>query len=212
MPNNHGGTRHGAGRPPGTGKYKQPTTVVRIPQNLLPTVHALLKNPSPDYGSPTNNNHELAINPLAYPHGEGIASVSSVDQSSTHALVPLYESRVAAGFPSPASDYEEGKIDLNDMLIRHPAATFLVRVQGESMLGAGIHPNDILVVDRSLTPNPGRIVIAVVDGELTVKRLLKAHNQIILMPENEAFQPIHISDQQNFMVWGVVTNVIHSVL
>ncbi|MBN9565272.1 MAG: translesion error-prone DNA polymerase V autoproteolytic subunit, partial [Alphaproteobacteria bacterium] len=115
-------------------------------------------------------------------------------------------------FPSPASDYEEGKIDLNDMLIRHPAATFLVRVQGESMLGAGIHPNDILVVDRSLTPNPGRIVIAVVDGELTVKRLLKAHNQIILMPENEAFQPIHISDQQNFMVWGVVTNVIHSVL
>jgi DNA polymerase V len=184
--------------------------VVRIPQNLLPAVRTLLQTPAPDCGSPTNNNHE--VSPFAYPHSESIASLSSVKALPKPVLIPLYESRIAAGFPSPASDYEEGKIDLNDMLIRHPAATFLVRVQGESMLGAGIHPNDILVVDRSLTPAHGRIVIAVVDGELTVKRLHKTHNQIILMPENEAFSPLHISDQQNFMVWGVVTSVIHSVL
>ena len=210
MSNNRGGTRPGAGRPRGTGKYKSPTTVVRIPQNLLPTVRLLLQNSPPDCAKPTNNNH--AIHPIFYPNGEGIASLSGVSQTSKPVLIPLYESRIAAGFPSPASDYEEGQIDLNDMLIRHPAATFLVRVQGESMLGAGIHPNDILVVDRSLTPAHGRIVIAVVDGELTVKRLHKTHNQVILMPENDAFSPLHISEQQNFMVWGVVTSVIHSVL
>jgi DNA polymerase V len=208
MSNNRGGTRPGAGRPHGTGKYKHPTTVVRIPENLLPAVRILLQNPP--CANPTNTNHE--ISPTLYPNGDGIAALSSVSQQTKPILIPLYESRVAAGFPSPASDYEEGKIDLNDMLIRHPAATFLVRVQGESMLGAGIHPNDILVVDRSLTPAHGRIVIAVVDGELTVKRLHKTQSQIILMPENEAFSPLPISEQQNFMVWGVVTNVIHSVL
>ena len=125
--------------------------------------------------------------------------------------IPLYESRVAAGFPSPASEYEEGRIDLNSLLIRHPAATFLVRVQGDSMLNVGIHPGDLLIVDRSLQAAHGRIIVAVVDGELTVKRLSKEGDQVTLMPENPAFPPMPILENQDFMIWGVVTNVVHDL-
>lgn len=125
--------------------------------------------------------------------------------------LPLYASKVQAGFPSPADDYMEGMIDLNAHLIKHPAATFFVRVAGESMLGAGIHEDDILVVDRSLTPVHDKIVIAVVDGELTVKRLYKKAGEVKLIPENPDFTPIDITPETDFSIWGVVTNVIHPV-
>ena len=118
---------------------------------------------------------------------------------------------VPAGFPSPADDYLEGKLDLNQHLIKHPAATFFVRVSGESMIGAGIHPGDILVVDRSLEPAQRKIVIAVVDNELTVKRFRRVRGRVILMPENEDYEPIEIGEGTEFEVWGVVTTVIHPV-
>ena len=125
--------------------------------------------------------------------------------------VPMYSNKVAAGFPSPADDYLEDKIDLNQYLVKHPAATFLVRASGESMINAGIFPNDILVVDRSLKAEDGKVVIAVVDNELTVKRYRKRGKSIVLEPENEAYDPIIISEESEAFVWGVVTNVIHNL-
>ena len=124
---------------------------------------------------------------------------------------PLFVEKVAAGFPSPAEDYIEGRIDLNEHLIAHPAATFFVRVSGDSMINAGIHPNDILIVDRSIEPAHGKIVIAAVDGLLTVKRLFRRHGFIQLVPENPDYPAIKIKSQQELMIWGVVTNVIHQV-
>ncbi len=125
-------------------------------------------------------------------------------------LPAFFTSRVEAGFPSPADDYLEGTLDLNEHLIRRPAATFFLRVSGDSMTGAGIYPGDILIVDRSLTPADGRIVIAVVDGELTVKRLSRRRGRIRLLPENPRYPPIEITAEQDLRVWGVVVHAIHS--
>jgi DNA polymerase V len=125
--------------------------------------------------------------------------------------IPLYLSKVAAGFPSPAEDYLAEKLDLNEHLIKHPTATFLVRATGNSMINAGIHENDILVVDRSLTPIHGKVVIAAVDGQLTVKRLHKKDQKYMLIPDNPDYLPIEISDDSEVYIWGVVTNVIHAV-
>lgn len=125
--------------------------------------------------------------------------------------LPLYQSAVTAGFPSPAESEMEGTLDLNDLLIRHPAATFFVRVTGNSMVGAGIHHHDILIVDRSLEPTTGKIVIAAVNGELTVKRLMKDGATIQLVAENEGYPPIEIKEGMDLHIWGVVTNVIHTV-
>ena len=129
------------------------------------------------------------------------------DQPSVLPL-PLFASHIAAGFPSPADDYVEGMLDLNQHLVAHPAATFFLRVTGESMIGAGIYPGDLLIVDRSITPSHGLIVVAAVDGDLTVKRLEQRHQQVRLLPENPAFLPIVPSDDSQWQIWGVVT---HSV-
>lgn len=125
--------------------------------------------------------------------------------------LPFYHCAVAAGFPSPADGEMDGKLDLNELLIKHPAATFFVRVAGLSMIKAGIYHDDILVVDRSLEPAHGRIVIAAVNGELTVKRLYREVNKVQLVAENDAFAPIDITEGTELHIWGVVTNVIHSV-
>jgi DNA polymerase V len=122
---------------------------------------------------------------------------------------PLFMVPVAAGFPSPAEDYLEGKLDLNKYLIKHPAATFFVRVAGDSMIAAGIHPGDILIVDRSIEPADKKVVIAVIEGELTVKRIRRLKGKIVLMPENENYKPLQINAEMSFEIWGVVTNVIH---
>ncbi|WP_201278996.1 LexA family protein [Leptolyngbya iicbica] len=116
---------------------------------------------------------------------------------------------VPAGFPSPGEDYVEGPLDLNRYLVHHPAATFFVRVSGDSMVGAGIYPNDLLIVDRAITPTTGHIVIAVVNGDLTIKRLDISHGKVSLLPENPAYLPIHIDPAMSFDVWGVVTKAIH---
>jgi len=123
--------------------------------------------------------------------------------------LPFYSSRVEAGFPSPADDHAEQKLDLNEHLIKHPAATFFVKASGFSMINAGINPNDILVVDRSIEPTHGKIVIAALDGELTVKRLSKKKDKVLLVPENYDFQPIDITNKENVIIWGVVISVIH---
>lgn len=125
--------------------------------------------------------------------------------------LPLFSGKVAAGFPSPADDYVEKNLDLNELLVQKPAATFFVRAQGESMLGAGIHPNDILVVDRSIEPIPGKIVICALNGELTVKRLERANEQWQLKAENPAYPDIALHDDLEMVIWGVVTNVIHAL-
>jgi DNA polymerase V len=124
---------------------------------------------------------------------------------------PLAGSMVAAGFPSPADDYVERHLDLNEYLIQNPAATFFVRVSGESMIEAGIHDKDLLVVDRSIDPEPGHVVIAVLDGEMVVKRLRLLGKRLFLMPENSAFPPLEIHEEMEFTVWGVVTYVVHAV-
>lgn len=125
--------------------------------------------------------------------------------------IPLYECTVAAGFPSPADDEMDRVLDLNELLIKHPTATFFVKVSGSSMINAGIHHNDILVVDRSLSPAHGKIVIAAVNGELTVKRLHHTGKKIQLVAENEAYAPIDITECTELHIWGVVTSVIHTV-
>jgi DNA polymerase V len=124
---------------------------------------------------------------------------------------PLYQARVSAGFPSPADDYIEGPLDINQYLVERPAATFFVRVEGDSMTGAGIHPGDILVVDRSLEAVPGKVIIAVLDGDLTVKRLLRRDHEVYLCPENDRYPPIRITEDMDFQVWGVVRHVVHSL-
>ena len=123
----------------------------------------------------------------------------------------LFETAVPAGFPSPAGDYEEDKLDLNSHLVRNPAATFFVRVTGDSMIGAGIHHGDLLIVDRSLEPKDRNVVIAVLNGELTVKRIRMKYRKITLEPENHNYFAQEITEGAEFEVWGVVTNVIHKL-
>lgn len=143
---------------------------------------------------------------------EDVIEIGRAREPGTAAARPLafFTSRVEAGFPSPADDYLEGALDLNEHLIRHPAATFFLRVSGDSMTGAGIYPGDILIVDRSLPPADGRIVIAVVDGELTVKRLHRRRGRIRLVPENPRYPTIEITAEQDLRVWGVVVHAVHS--
>ena len=123
-------------------------------------------------------------------------------------LLPLAAHRVPAGFPSPATDYLEDGLDLNAYLVQHPAATFLFSVQGHSMQGAGILDGDKVVVDRSVPARHGHIVIAVVDGEFTLKRLYQRHNRLELHPDNPAFPPIRLTEGKQLEIWGVVVGVV----
>ena len=127
--------------------------------------------------------------------------------------LPLALCRVEAGFPSPADDYMEGSLDLNDHIIKHPSATYFVKASGDSMIGAGIFNGDLLIVDRSLEASSGKVVIAEVDGQLTVKRLLKLSDGFFsLQSENSSYPPIELQEGNEVVVWGVVTHVIHDLL
>jgi len=126
-------------------------------------------------------------------------------------LIPIYTTQVQAGFPSPADDTQPETFDLIERLVPNPAATFLVRVQDESMAGAGIYPDDILLVDKSVEATHENIVLAVVDGEFTVKRLLRKGNTVELVAENPHFPAISVSDESELNIWGVVKQVIHQV-
>ena len=168
-----GGSRPGAGRPKGQGKYQEVTKPIRIPESMVDTV-------------------------LKFIESKGYR-------------LPLYSDAVQAGFPSPADDYVEDTLDLNEHLIKHPTATFFVKVAGNSMINAGIYPGDTLVVDRSLEVKNRKIIIAVVEGQLTVKRFCKTRNGVFLMPENDEFKPIKLESENELVVWGVVTTVLHKV-
>lgn len=127
--------------------------------------------------------------------------------------IPFPMCAVQAGFPSPASDYQDRKIDLNTHLIKHPAATFFVRVAGDSMIEKGIFPGDLCVVDKSLEAKNGNIVVAILNGEFTLKEFMQdQHKKIYLKPANKHYSPIEIKIEDDFEIWGIVTNVIHSYL
>ncbi|NTV92213.1 MAG: translesion error-prone DNA polymerase V autoproteolytic subunit [Chlorobiaceae bacterium] len=128
---------------------------------------------------------------------------------SCELLLPYAETGVAAGFPSPADDAMELGLDLNKALIRHPEATFYARVKGSSMVEANLREGDILVIDKSLRPKNGDIAICFLDGEFTVKRISQDKSGLSLMPANDAFQPIRITEENDFLVWGIVTYIIH---
>jgi DNA polymerase V len=123
--------------------------------------------------------------------------------------LPMVAGRIRAGFPSPADDCLEKNICLQDLLIEHPAATFLVKVEGHSMRDAGIFDGDLAVVDRAVTAAHGKIVVAVIDGEFTLKRLSYRGGSCFLESANDSFAPIEVSDCSDNCVWGVVTSVIH---
>ena len=125
--------------------------------------------------------------------------------------LPLYLAPVEAGFPSPADDYLDRRLDLHQHLVRNEAATFFLRAHGESMLGAGIHDGDLLIVDRSMDAAHRKVVIAALDGELTEKRLLHREGRVLLAPENPRFEPIDITESESVHIWGVVTYVVHKL-
>ncbi len=154
--------------------------------------------------------HQTETHPLNLKTDATVDAIVRVDRGSK-VVRPLFLSDVSAGFPSPADDYIERNLDLNEHLIQNPAATFFVRVSGDSMIGAGINHGDILIVDRSLEPTTGKIIIAIVNGELTVKRLVKTADSCKLIAENTAYESIEVAEGSDFEVWGVVTFAIHQV-
>ena len=132
--------------------------------------------------------------------------------SSTEVLLdlPLIEGGISAGFPSPAQDFIDLSIDLNKELIKHPSSTFYGRVRGNSMQDAGISDGDLLIIDKSLAPKNGKIAVCFIDGEFTVKRIKADKNTCWLMPANDQYQPIQVTEDNHFLVWGIVVHVIKS--
>src|SRR5574344_2729109 len=128
--------------------------------------------------------------------------------TTTNTELPLFQTGISAGFPSPADDYIEDRIDLNRELIRNPSSTFFGCVNGDSMINAGIGDGDLIVIDKSIEPKDGSIVVCVIDGEFTVKRFRKNNGEIFLMPENEKYKAIKITNENDFRVWGTVTYTI----
>ena len=126
--------------------------------------------------------------------------------------IPLFEGSVSAGFPSPADDYIDIDLDLHDHLVQNPSSTFCVKAIGESMKDAGIKNGDVMIVDKSLEPKNRSIILAVIDGEFTVKRVNVNENELYLMPANNSFTPIKITEEMDFQVWGVVTFIIHKAV
>lgn len=123
-------------------------------------------------------------------------------------IIPFYDSCISAGFPSPAQDYVEKEINVHDLLVQHPLATFLIRVKGLSMINAFIPEDALLLVDKSLKPKHKDIIVGVVDGEFTVKYLFKRGNTVMLQPANPTFKSIEITEEMDFTVWGAVSTII----
>jgi DNA polymerase V len=126
----------------------------------------------------------------------------------SHISIPYFSDGIKAGFPSPASEFPDKHLDLNEYLIQHPASTFFVKVIGDSMTGSNIHEGDILIVDRSLIPKNDDVIVAYLRGEFTVKKFLKEDPYVYLVPTNPAYKRIQIQADEDFVVWGVVTYVI----
>jgi len=186
-----GGVREGAGRRIGSGKFREPTSVVRIPTSQEPVIKDFLA---------AYQKKRLSID---------LDVVSAFELPSLHRAplsLPLYSSKVSAGFPSPAEEHVEKRLNPNDFLIDQDDATFFVTIQGYSMVDVGLMPGDKAVVDRSKTANVGDIILAVINGEFTIKTLAKNKSGAPrLMPANKDFKPIEITEEMQFEIWGVVT-------
>lgn len=195
----HGGKRPNAGRKQ---SYGEPTRQVRIPQSHVPVVL--------DYLSAVRRKQGIQ-NIIHQPSKGMITSITPLQMDSQPWAIPLMSHTIPAGFPSPADDYIADRIDLNTHLITHREATFILRVSGWSMVNAGIHDGDEIIVDRALNATHGNIVVAVVNNELTVKRLHKTDSDIRLIPENPEFKDILIGSDEDLIIWGVVTRVLHKV-
>lgn len=189
----HGGQRAGAGRKTKSGIPGDITYMMRIPQSDKKTVQAFLTS-------------KRLLRILAFK-----AKLQSSKPNPTKLYTPQFSHKISAGFPSPADDYIEASLDLNELLIKNPPATFFLDVIGQSMIGAGIFEGDKLIVDRSIDPKHGDIVVAVVDSEHTVKRLYKRQGKIELHSENSDFPAITFKEGQELNIFGVVTNTIHKL-
>jgi DNA polymerase V len=143
-------------------------------------------------------------------HDGKIIEIFSAD-TETELALPYVDNGISAGFPSPALDFVDLSIDLNRHLIKNPSATFYGRVKGDSLKNAGIFNGDLLVIDRSLEPTNGKIAVCYIDGEFTAKRVQISKNEILLIPENEDYEPIRVTEENNFLIWGIVTHVIKYV-
>ncbi|MDR9401704.1 MAG: translesion error-prone DNA polymerase V autoproteolytic subunit [Psychroflexus sp.] len=129
-------------------------------------------------------------------------------QLRSRLALPFVEQGISAGFPSPADDFLDLSIDLNKEFIQHPNTTFYGRVRGDSMIDAGLHDGDLLIIDKSLEPQDGKIAVCFVDGEFTVKRIRKDQNVVWLVAENQKYKPIRVTSDNDFLIWGIVTTVI----
>lgn len=189
--NKKGGKRPNAGRKTGSGKFGEPTAVMRVP--------ASQKNVIVDFLARYQSKKMLSnIDDFQIP---------AVDPEKLS--LPLFSSSVRAGFPSPADDHVEGRLDLNDYLINQADATFFVKIIGDSMIDAGIFEGDIAVIDRARLASLGDTVLAVIDGEFTIKILHQSeHGKPVLLPANPVFSPIEIKEGMNFEIWGVVTGTV----
>lgn len=187
----HGGTRQGAGR---KSAYGEPTKTLRVPQSVVPVVVSYLD--------------ELKRSPQAPGDPTLLRPISAL---RTPTAVPALGRRVRAGKPTSGDDYQEDTVDLGKHLVRDPSSTFVMKVAGWSMRDAGIADGDELVVDRGVAPEDGRIVVADIDGELTVKRLKRATSSWLLQAANPDFADIRVGDKSELNIWGVVTRVLHAV-
>jgi DNA polymerase V len=118
---------------------------------------------------------------------------------------------ISCGFPSPAADFQDRQINLNDYLIKHPTATFFARASGQSLIGAGIGNGDLMIIDRSLEPRDGRIAVCYLDGEFTAKRIKITGKQVWLIPENESYKPLLVKEDNDLVIWGIVTHIIKAL-
>ncbi|MCC6722390.1 MAG: translesion error-prone DNA polymerase V autoproteolytic subunit [Bacteroidia bacterium] len=143
-------------------------------------------------------------------HNGNVIDIFSAD-TETELALPYVDDGISAGFPSPALDFVDLSIDLNRHLIKNPSATFYGRVKGDSLKNAGICNGDLLIIDRSLEPTNGKIAVCYIDGEFTAKRVQISKKEILLIPENENYQPIRVTEENNFLIWGIVTHVIKDV-
>lgn len=194
---NRGGKRVGAGRKP-WGIFKEPTVPIRIPVSQEPVVRDFIE----------------AFKKKK--HTEGMSNVASIKEPTLEAStieLPLFSTKVAAGFPSPADDHIEKRLDLNEYLIKQADATFFVTIKGDSMIDAGIFEDDVAVVDRGRLASLGDTVLAVIDGEFTIKKLSQSEDgKPVLLPANPVFSPIEIKEGMSFEIWGVVTGTVRKFI
>lgn len=181
----HGGYRLGAGRKFGTGKYGESTKVIRVPVSKVTDIKRYILRQQ-------SQNIDAMFN----------VKISDIQQ------LPFFAHKVPAGFPSPADDHVEKRLDLNEYLINQKEATFFIAIRGDSMIDASIHDGDIVIVDRSKQARIGDIVLASIDGEFTVKTLAKHLSKPRLVPANKNYQYINITENMEFEIWGVITGAV----